>query len=311
MPAPARAVPACSGRRNFAPSSRLFVSYRLPTRVCCCPCPRRPCRSPAGAPRSWPFSRALLCPPAFPGGRALPGAVPPPRPLASALRPLRGLRPARSLGRRPGAFPPPGPPLRGPGSAGLNWSVSLAVGLRGPAAGRGRPLRSRTRPRSGPRRGARPRPRLIPLCLGCSRACGLAATPVRGDFLPRSKMRPYRWLYCPSRDGMAATCSRHSSARAHPARGFARFAAALPRRPCLLARARSLSPQEVSAMKSPDFQHFVFTLPPEYARFVQAAAKYAHCSTEQVLCLALRDWVRSPARRDFAREVARTLKKPP
>ena len=124
-------------------------------------------------------------------------------------------------------------------------------------------------------------------------------------------MRPYRWLYCPSRDGMAATCSRHSSARAHPARGFARFAAALTRRPCLLARARSLSPQEVSAMKSPDFQHFVFTLPPEYARFVQAAAKYARCSTEQVLCLALRDWVRSPARRDFARAVARSLKKPP
>ncbi len=190
MPAPARAVPACSGRRNFAPSSRLFVSYRLPTRVCRCPCPRRPCRSPAGAPRSWPFSRALLCPPAFPGGRALPGAVPPPRPLASALRPLRGLRPARSLGRRPGAFPPPGPPLRGPGSAGLNWSVSLAVGLRGPAAGRGRPLRSRTRPRSGPG-AALARGPVSSRCVWAARApAGLRQPPSGAIFSPGRKCAP-------------------------------------------------------------------------------------------------------------------------
>lgn len=68
--------------------------------------------------------------------------------------------------------------------------------------------------------------------------------------------------------------------------------------------------------KSPVFPRRVLVLPPDYAVWVQQAAKFAKCSPEEVVCLALREWVRLPHRRDFALDVSRSLgvnrrKKPP
>lgn len=60
------------------------------------------------------------------------------------------------------------------------------------------------------------------------------------------------------------------------------------------------------------FRRYVFSLPPRYALWLQAAAKYAKCTPEDVVCLALREWVRSPERCDFARDVERASKvRPP
>ena len=71
-------------------------------------------------------------------------------------------------------------------------------------------------------------------------------------------------------------------------------------------------------IKRPIFAKRVLVLPPDYAVWVQAAANYARCSPEDVVCLALREWVRLPHRVDFAREVSRSIpagrnprKKPP
>lgn len=59
----------------------------------------------------------------------------------------------------------------------------------------------------------------------------------------------------------------------------------------------------------PLYPRRVLVLPAKYALWVQAAANYARCTPEDVLCLALRDWVRLPHRRDFARAVSRSLKR--
>lgn len=69
-------------------------------------------------------------------------------------------------------------------------------------------------------------------------------------------------------------------------------------------------------VKRPIFAKRVLVLPPDYAVWVQAAAQFAKCSPEEVVCLALREWVRLPHRQDFARAVSRSLgrnprKKPP
>lgn len=71
-------------------------------------------------------------------------------------------------------------------------------------------------------------------------------------------------------------------------------------------------------VKRPIFAKRVLVLPPDYAVWVQAAAQFAKCSPEEVVCLALREWVRLPHRQDFARDVSRTIpvprrgrKKPP
>lgn len=68
----------------------------------------------------------------------------------------------------------------------------------------------------------------------------------------------------------------------------------------------------------PIYPRRVLCLPPDYAVWVQAAAEYARCSPEDVVCLALREWVRLPHRQDFARAVSRSAplprkarKKPP
>ena len=68
----------------------------------------------------------------------------------------------------------------------------------------------------------------------------------------------------------------------------------------------------------PIYPRRVLCLPPDYAVWVQAAAEYARCSPEDVVCLALREWVRLPHRQDFARAVTHTIpaarrsrKKPP
>lgn len=58
--------------------------------------------------------------------------------------------------------------------------------------------------------------------------------------------------------------------------------------------------------KRPIFPRRVIVLPPSYNRWVQAAANYARCAPETVVCLALRDWLRSPDRADFAASVARS-----
>ena len=57
----------------------------------------------------------------------------------------------------------------------------------------------------------------------------------------------------------------------------------------------------------PIYPRRVLCLPPEYAVWVQAAANYARCSPEDVICLALREWVRLPHRQDFARAVTHTI----
>lgn len=69
---------------------------------------------------------------------------------------------------------------------------------------------------------------------------------------------------------------------------------------------------------NPIYPRRVLCLPPDYAVWVQAAAEYARCSPEDVVCLALREWVRLPHRVDFARDVSRSAplprkgrKKPP
>lgn len=56
-------------------------------------------------------------------------------------------------------------------------------------------------------------------------------------------------------------------------------------------------------VKRPIFAKRVLVLPPDYNRWVQAAASYARCAPETVICLALRDWLRSPDRADFAQAV--------
>ena len=67
----------------------------------------------------------------------------------------------------------------------------------------------------------------------------------------------------------------------------------------------------------PIYPRRVLCLPPNYAVWLQAAANYARCSPEDVVCLALREWVRLPHRQDFARAVTHTIparrgrKKPP
>ena len=63
----------------------------------------------------------------------------------------------------------------------------------------------------------------------------------------------------------------------------------------------------------------VLCLPPDYALWVQAAAQFAGCPREAVICPALREGVRLPHRQDFARAVPRSVpslprqgrKKPP
>ncbi len=60
----------------------------------------------------------------------------------------------------------------------------------------------------------------------------------------------------------------------------------------------------------PIYPRRVLCLRPEYALWVQAAANYAKCSPEDVVCLALREWVRLPHRQDFARAVSRTVPMP-
>ena len=62
--------------------------------------------------------------------------------------------------------------------------------------------------------------------------------------------------------------------------------------------------------KSPIYPRRVLCLPPEYALWVQAAANFAKCSPEDVVCLALREWVRLPHRQDFARAVSRSVPMP-
>ncbi len=57
-------------------------------------------------------------------------------------------------------------------------------------------------------------------------------------------------------------------------------------------------------VKRPIFAKRVLVLPPDYSAWVQAAADFAHCSPEDVICMALREWVRLPDRVDFAREVS-------
>ena len=72
-------------------------------------------------------------------------------------------------------------------------------------------------------------------------------------------------------------------------------------------------------VKRPIFAKRVLVLPPDYSAWVQAAANFARCSPEDVVCLALREWVRLPHRQDFARAVSRSVpslprqrrKKPP
>ena len=61
---------------------------------------------------------------------------------------------------------------------------------------------------------------------------------------------------------------------------------------------------------SPIYPRRVLCLPPEYAVWVQAAANMARCTPEDVVCLALREWVRLPHRQDFARAVSRTVPMP-
>ena len=63
-------------------------------------------------------------------------------------------------------------------------------------------------------------------------------------------------------------------------------------------------------VKRPIFAKRVLVLPPDYAVWVQAAANYARCSPEDVVCLALREWVRLPHRVDFARDVSRSIRAP-
>ena len=60
----------------------------------------------------------------------------------------------------------------------------------------------------------------------------------------------------------------------------------------------------------PIYPRRVLCLPPEYAVWLQAAANYARCSPEDVVCLALREWVRLPHRQDFARAVSRSVPMP-
>ena len=60
----------------------------------------------------------------------------------------------------------------------------------------------------------------------------------------------------------------------------------------------------------PIYPRRVLCLPPDYAVWVQAAAEYARCSPEDVVCLALREWVRLPHRQDFARAVSRSVPMP-
>lgn len=60
----------------------------------------------------------------------------------------------------------------------------------------------------------------------------------------------------------------------------------------------------------PIYPRRVLCLPPEYAVWLQAAANYAKCSPEDVVCLALREWVRLPHRQDFARAVSRSVPMP-
>lgn len=60
----------------------------------------------------------------------------------------------------------------------------------------------------------------------------------------------------------------------------------------------------------PIYPRRVLCLPPEYAVWLQAAAEFARCSPEDVVCLALREWVRLPHRQDFARAVSRTVPMP-
>lgn len=63
-------------------------------------------------------------------------------------------------------------------------------------------------------------------------------------------------------------------------------------------------------VKRPIFAKCVLVLPPDYSAWVQAAANYARCSPEDVVCLALREWVRLPHRVDFARVVSRSIPAP-
>ena len=60
----------------------------------------------------------------------------------------------------------------------------------------------------------------------------------------------------------------------------------------------------------PIYPRRVLCLPPDYAVWLQAAANYAKCTPEDVICLALREWVRLPHRQDFARAVSRTVPMP-
>lgn len=60
----------------------------------------------------------------------------------------------------------------------------------------------------------------------------------------------------------------------------------------------------------PIYPRHVLCLPPEYAVWLQAAANYAKCSPEDVVCLALREWVRLPHRQDFACAVSHTVPMP-
>lgn len=57
-------------------------------------------------------------------------------------------------------------------------------------------------------------------------------------------------------------------------------------------------------VKRPIFAKRVLVLPPDYSAWVQAAANFARCSSEDIICMALREWVRLPDRVDFAREVS-------
>ena len=56
--------------------------------------------------------------------------------------------------------------------------------------------------------------------------------------------------------------------------------------------------------KSPIYPPPCSLSPAGLCRLLQAAANYAKCSPEDVVCLALREWVRLPHRVDFARAVS-------
>src|SRR5256884_260627 len=103
----------------------------------------------AGPGRAWP-GRAVPGGPCGPG-RAVPGSTPPPRAGPVGRRGVAG----SPWPARPGSARPPSPPATAPvrgrtaaGHARRSWTPP------GPAAGRNRPARRRTRPRRGCRSGA-------------------------------------------------------------------------------------------------------------------------------------------------------------